>query len=312
MKNVLLLCVCVLVGWSCASKEPPTFASVAIEDLLPPSASYEQKPEAEIVPEVPEEDVSSEGDEPSFSQGQLMQEITVRLGDTLWSLSQLHQLSVDRLIDINGLKEPYNIFEGEILLVPKKDKPYDVAPTSQTYRVQTGDTFYSIARRHGVSLSHVWQANDMSESTVLKEGMVLTIPKGGSLSPQKELSPSSPFVFPVNELLEPRNFPNGDEGMDIVTRRGAAVRSIAEGDVIYAGNDVEGYGNLLLIRHNDGWVSAYGHNESLMVDEGDRVTRGQTIARAGRSGSSDIAELYFELRRYNRVVNPRPYLEPSP
>ena len=309
MKNTVFLFVCVLVGWSCAPKEPPTFASVAIEDLLPPSSSYEQKPETEII--VPEVDVSPEVDAPP-PQGQLMQEITVRLGDTLWSLSQLHQLSVDRLIDINGLEEPYNIFEGDILLVPKKDEPHG-APIAQTYRVQTGDTFYSIARRHGVSLSHVWQANGMSESTILREGMVLTIPAKGMMPPpQKEMTASSVFVFPVHELLEPRNFPNGDEGMDIVTRRGAAVRSIAEGDVIYAGNDVEGYGNLLLIRHNDGWVSAYGHNESLMVGEGDRVMRGQPIARAGTSGSSDIAELYFELRRYNRVVNPRPYLEPSP
>lgn len=311
MKNLLLLCVCALVGWSCASRKPPTFSSVAIEDLLPPSSSYEQKPEPEIASEV---DVSSVVDVPSSPQGQLMQEITVRLGDTLWGLSQLHQLSVDQLIDINGLEDPYNIFEGDILLVPKKDEPHDDA--HQTYRVQTGDTFYSIARRHGVSLSHVWQANGMSESTILREGMVLTIPAKGTMvsPPQKEMtvSSSSAFVFPVHELLEPRNFPSGDEGMDIVTRRGAAVRSIAEGDVIYAGNDVEGYGNLLLIRHNDGWVSAYGHNESLMVGEGDRVMRGQTIARAGTSGSSDIAQLYFELRRYNRVVNPRPYLEPSP
>lgn len=78
--------------------------------------------------------------------------------------------------------------------------------------------------------------------------------------------------------------------------------------MIYAGSDLEGYGNLVLVRHADGWVSAYAHNKQLNVKRGDKVSRGQTVALAGMSGSVTAPQVHFELRRGAKPVNPLDYL----
>ena len=81
------------------------------------------------------------------------------------------------------------------------------------------------------------------------------------------------------------------------------------GKVAYAGNELKGYGNLILIRHDNGWVSAYAHNEQLLVKRDDQVQRGQVIAKAGKTGSVDQPQLHFELRQGSKPVDPMPHLE---
>ncbi|HEU0060121.1 MAG TPA: M23 family metallopeptidase, partial [Hyphomicrobiaceae bacterium] len=81
------------------------------------------------------------------------------------------------------------------------------------------------------------------------------------------------------------------------------------GKVAYAGNELKGYGNLVLIRHDNGWVSAYAHNDQLLVKRDDVVRRGQVIAKAGKTGSVDQPQLHFELRQGSRPVDPMEHLE---
>ena len=93
--------------------------------------------------------------------------------------------------------------------------------------------------------------------------------------------------------------PNGEknDGINLAVPEGTSVKAAEAGTVIYAGNELEGYGNLILIRHADGWVSAYAHNKDLLVKRGDTVTRGQTIAHAGMTGSVTSPQVHFELRK---------------
>jgi len=99
-----------------------------------------------------------------------------------------------------------------------------------------------------------------------------------------------------------------NDGINIAGRAGDPVRATETGIVAYAGNELRGYGNLLLIRHSGGWVSAYAHNREILVTKGQVVRRGQTVARVGRSGAVTRPQLHFELRRGPRAINPVPYL----
>ena len=89
---------------------------------------------------------------------------------------------------------------------------------------------------------------------------------------------------------------------------GTSIKAAEAGTVIYAGNELAGYGNLILVRHADGWVSAYAHNSEIDVKRGDSVQRGQTIAKAGMTGSVSSPQVHFELRKGAKPVNPMDYL----
>ncbi|HVY18910.1 MAG TPA: peptidoglycan DD-metalloendopeptidase family protein [Bauldia sp.] len=104
--------------------------------------------------------------------------------------------------------------------------------------------------------------------------------------------------------------PNGEknDGINLAVPEGTSVKAVEAGTVIYAGNELAGYGNLILIRHADGWVSAYAHNKDLLVKRGDTIRRGQTIAHAGMTGSVTAPQVHFELRKGAKPVNPLDYL----
>ncbi len=103
-----------------------------------------------------------------------------------------------------------------------------------------------------------------------------------------------------------------NDGINIAAPRGAAVEAADAGVVAYAGNELRGYGNLLLIKHPGGWISAYAHCDVILVKPGQKVARGQVVARVGASGNVATPQLHFELRRGNKPVDPRAYLSPLP
>jgi murein DD-endopeptidase MepM/ murein hydrolase activator NlpD len=99
-----------------------------------------------------------------------------------------------------------------------------------------------------------------------------------------------------------------NDGINISVPLGTEVHAAESGVVAYAGSELKGYGNLVLLRHDNGWVTAYAHNDQLTVKRGDKVQRGQIIARAGRTGSVDQPQLHFELRQGSKPVDPVPFL----
>ena len=121
------------------------------------------------------------------------------------------------------------------------------------------------------------------------------------------------FLWPVNgKVISRFGAKTGglvNDGLNIAAPLGAPVRAAESGVVAYIGNELQGFGNLVLIRHADGWMSAYAHNETLLVKRGEQVKRGQTIARVGQTGSVTEPQLHFELRRGTEAVNPIPLLD---
>ncbi len=103
---------------------------------------------------------------------------------------------------------------------------------------------------------------------------------------------------------------NGEsnDGINLAVPAGTPVKAADEGTVVYAGNELQGYGNLVLVRHSNGWVTAYAHNSELLVSKGDTVKRGQVISKAGATGNVTSPQLHFELRKGSRPVDPTPYL----
>ena len=99
-----------------------------------------------------------------------------------------------------------------------------------------------------------------------------------------------------------------NDGINISVPQGTPVRAAENGVVAYAGNELKGYGNLVLVRHANNWVSAYANNEQILVKRGDKVSRGQVIAKAGTSGSVSQPQVHFELRKGSRPVDPTKYM----
>ncbi|MDR3518211.1 MAG: peptidoglycan DD-metalloendopeptidase family protein [Azospirillaceae bacterium] len=143
--------------------------------------------------------------------------------------------------------------------------------------------------------------------------------KGAAVAAAPEAVPSPPpragrrFLWPIhgNVLSDFGSKPDGlhNDGVNIAAPRGTPVRAAENGVVAYAGNELRGFGNLLLLRHADGWMTAYAHLEELQVRRGAKVTRGQVIGTVGASGNVNEPQLHFEIRRNSQPVDPHDLME---
>ena len=198
------------------------------------------------------------------------------------------------------------------------------APSPVTHVVVAGETVYHIANEYGVSVGRLMQANGISDPRELRVGQTLTIPSsyraasiGGAsrgVNPYIGERESRQFLWPVAQGVVSSGYGirNGvmHDGVDIAAPVGTPVLAADTGAVIFSGT-LHGYGNTVIIRHNDGYVTVYGHNDRNLVREGERVARGQQIGAIGRSGRTTGANLHFEVREDNRAKNPLAYL-PQP
>lgn len=199
--------------------------------------------------------------------------------------------------------------------------------TSRTYTVVRGDTLYAIARRYGVSVGRLMNANGISDPRDLRVGRQLIIPGAyetasiGAVPPGVETATryhgpraTRQFAWPVVDGTVTSGFGiRGGvmhDGVDIAAPAGTPVLAAGAGTVIFCGR-LHGYGNTVIIRHGRHYVTVYGHDERNFVHEGERVARGQEIGEIGRSGHTTGANLHFEVRRDNIARNPLAYL-PNP
>ncbi len=120
--------------------------------------------------------------------------------------------------------------------------------------------------------------------------------------------PQSSFRWPARGRVISGYGSSGNEGINIAVPEGTPVKAAEEGTVAYAGSDVKGYGKLVLVRHANGYVSAYAHNGEIDVRPGEKVKRGQTIAKSGASGNVTSPQLHFEIRKGATPVDPVPHL----
>lgn len=211
------------------------------------------------------------------------------------------------------------------------------------YTVQPGDTLYKIAQQHGTTVQAIAQANNITDPSQLRVGQTLAVQGAGTAvavnTPQKAAPPSSmetpapkaeakPVEKPASPVAtdSPRasdagvigwgwpasgtviqGFTASTKGIDIKGNIGDPIVAAANGKVMYAGNGVRGLGNLILLGHSDGFITAYAHNDSLLVKTGQEVKKGERIATLGESDTTS-PRLHFEVRRRGTPVNPLSYL----
>jgi len=192
---------------------------------------------------------------------------------------------------------------------------------SETYTVKAGDTLYSIAWRNGVDYHALARANHIGRDYRISIGQVLMLPnddakasnvtspaiKSSSVSSSVNSSSISSNVhwqWPViSNRYAATTRPNGGKGLMINGNAGQDIKSAASGKVVYAGTGLLGYGQLLIIKHDEVFLSAYGHTQNLFVHEGDSVNAGQKIATMG-NGPNGIPQLYFEIRSNGTPLSP--------
>jgi murein DD-endopeptidase MepM/ murein hydrolase activator NlpD len=210
------------------------------------------------------------------------------------------------------------------------------------YRVERGDTLTQIARSNRQSVQSIVRWNNLTNPDSIEVGQVLRVaPPAGmpstsgavrssggggssgggasaSAAPRPAPAESAPSAAPASSisLIWPvdgtviRRFDGGNsKGIDITAAPGTPVLAAAPGTVVYAGNGLRGYGNLLILKHNGEYLTAYAHNRALMVKEGESVKRGEKIAEMGDT-DTDRVMLHFELRYQGRSIDPSRSLPP--
>lgn len=210
----------------------------------------------------------------------------IRSGDTLSEIAERKRISMRRLAAWNDLGSPYSIIAGDLLRVEPPDG-----------RAGGGGSRRALART----------STPGGGRTVRTSARTTAAVAGADAA-----SSGITWDWPVQGSVK-QGFRTGDrtrQGVRIAVREGAPVAAAADGTVVYSGGGLKGYGNLIIVKHNARYLSAYGFNRELHAREGDRVKRGERVAVAGRTANGE-GLLHFEIRRNGVAVDPLRFLPPS-
>jgi murein DD-endopeptidase MepM/ murein hydrolase activator NlpD len=243
----------------------------------------------------------------------------VERGETLYSVSRRYNVDTRSLALLNSMSRPWTIYPGDELLLPPlaRDQGRRTMPAPVPVAVTPAPVVPAPS-----SPSIKPPAPKAAAAPPPKS--IPTPAKDKPASPSKTTpapkpateAPASPrdFIWPVSgELL--KDYGVGEDGLrndgvNIGVPKGTKVKAAADGEVVYAGSELVGFGNLILIRHAGGWVSAYAHAETVLVKEGEMVRQGEAIAEAGATGNASVPQVHFELRKGREPVDPNEHLPP--
>jgi murein DD-endopeptidase MepM/ murein hydrolase activator NlpD len=237
---------------------------------------------------------------------------TVRSGETLYSLGRTYGVHPFTIARLNGLSNNAALKQGQAVRIPKNASGgAQVVASQQPDRTPIVNNSPSPAIDSNDDTADE-PANDMASAA--PKPVEQSQQQVENLPPAQEAGSLS-FRWPVKGRVisgygsKPGGLRN--EGINIAVPEGTDVRSAEAGVVAYAGNELKGYGNLVLIRHEGGWVTAYAHNKDLFVKRGDTVKRGDVIAKAGQTGSVSSPQVHFEVRKGATAMDPMRFLNAS-
>ncbi len=221
----------------------------------------------------------------------------VKRGETGIAIARAYGVEWQKIVAANGLTPPYVLEVGDRLLLPG---------TSQVAAMSVEDR----ARAFNLQIDDIITGGEPAtrQAPARPSGTRPPAPATPA-TPLPTLTGDAPrFGWPVEgRVLSGFGAKPGgrfNDGVNLKTSAGAPVRAAGDGVVAYAGDAIPGFGNLVLIKHAGGWVSAYGHNDAVLVIRGKRVARGDVIARAGATGSVSEPQVHFELRKGRTPVDP--------
>ena len=253
----------------------------------------------------------------------------VQSGDTLFGIARRNGTTVGNLVAVNSLASPESIRIGQTLRLDGSAQPQTTvatlgAPEKPLGQLRVSSDGTPAPASTGPQINLPAPA-DVALNAPQPPAMP-SIPVGGQDASVTQTAATAAiddaadvasadgksFRWPVRGRIISGfgTKPNGErnDGINLAVPEGTSVKAVEVGSVIYAGNELEGYGNLVLVRHADGWVSAYAHNKEILVKRGDQVRRGQTVGYAGMTGSVTSPQVHFELRKGAKPVNPLDYL----
>ncbi|WP_083494345.1 peptidoglycan DD-metalloendopeptidase family protein [Colwellia sp. MT41] len=230
---------------------------------------------------------------------------TVKKGETLYSIAWRADSDVRRIAQLNNIYSPYRIYPGQkLFLVTQKLK--------KTTKVSKGKVPNKKWTKSSTAKQEYSQKNTLASTKKQAYGENVSTRKSyqNSTLPRVDFSQKiSRWQWPVKGKVVKlfSNSAQGNKGIDITGRRGTKIKSSAKGKVVYAGNALRGYGKLIIIKHNDDYLSAYAHNDRILVKEQQRINIGDVIATMGDTDTNKVM-LHFEIRFRGKSVNPLKYL----
>lgn len=343
MKNILRSGVIAFILLSSCARQDPSNASIVLNPIqtrqeVPTVVVQTSKGQQRLEPSVWNASAKQFGDLPPAT-------ITVKRGQTLYTISRQHMVPLRTLIDRNHLSAPFAVKPGQKLIV---DRP-------RVHVAARGETLRSIAQLHNVDVYSLAQMNGLTAPFVIEAGQPLVLPSrimDVKLPPPRpmieapmekpqagkrvekrqpmKMEPAIPpgkakpamtlhakesrsgFRAPVEgKIIQEFGRQSGgiqNDGVNVSAPLGTPVKAADHGVVAYVGRDIPSFGKLILVKHQDGWISAYAHVDKVAVQRGQQLRQGDILARVGKTGNVTEPQLHFELRQGRKPVDPRKYV----
>jgi len=243
---------------------------------------------------------------------------TVQRGDTLYAIAFANSLDYREVADWNRLESPDRILVGQVLRLTPPPGAVEIKPLDDVAVPSARPLAEPALLREpqAVLLAYSeasWAQVSAAPAATAAPAVAKPTPAVAPAAPPPPAPASAAsaavdsWLWPVDGTLAGRFGAAGGKGIDIVGQRNAPVKAVAPGKVVYSGSGLRGYGRLLIVKHAGEFLSAYAHNEAILVKEGDSVSAGQKIALMGDS-DADRVKLHFEIRRYGKPLDPLNYL----
>ena len=266
---------------------------------------------------------------------------TIKSGDSLYAISRRLKVQLAELQSANGIADPRKVKPGTVIMVPGGDNEASAslsappataaaaasaardeaprgagspqptiinAPQPEQRVASIGDTAVGASDTAPAPVS-ISAGKAQDAPAQVKTIQVAAAAPVAVSAARSGLKLRWPVKGKVIASFGPRTDGTHNDGVNLSVPLGSEVHAAEAGTVAYAGSELKGYGNLILIRHDNGWVTAYAHNDQLLVKRGDKIRRGQVVAKAGKTGTVDQPQVHFELREGSKPIDPTPHME---